>query len=204
MIFRYTYGRYVPLERAIRAMLCIGDLIWHIPAIQFWLVNIFFTAVSTLLVSELCLAEKLREEDRAIKKTMKRLGILRPAGYYIGDMKLVDLYEYDPKTGLVGPKKSECGGFRLFFRTPIYYSQTNTMYDDRMRSIDVRAYDRAIKAVWGDKPMWWSERVRDPEKVDQFINAYINKRKVRLYAIYEYENRATGFPCFRFDYEDVK
>lgn len=117
---------------------------------------------------------------------------------------MVDLYEYDPKTGLVQPKKTECGGFRLYHRAPIHYSPTNTMYDDRMRSISVGAYNRAIQKVWGDKPMWWSERVRNPQKVEEFINAYIGNRKVRLYAIYMYENRATGYPNYRFDYEDVK
>lgn len=204
MVRRYTYGRYVPVERAIRSMMCISDIMWHVPIVWFWLLNLFFTAVSVLLVSELTLAERLREEDRTVRKTIRRRGVLRPAGYYIGDLILVDLYEYDPKTGLVGPKKTECGGFRLYYRTPIHYSQTNTMYDDRMRSIDHRAYERALKEVWGDKPMWWSERVKDPVKIEQFINTYIRSRKVRLYAIYMYENRATGYPCYRFDYEDVK
>jgi hypothetical protein len=203
----YTSEKYTALERYIRATMCMTD-VWArhaIPNAWFWILTLFFTLTNWVLTFELDLANMLREQERHQKRQVRRQGCLRPGNRPLGDTELLDIYEFCLVDGVVKPVKDEQGG-KLLYHRDISPDVTirNTLYDDRMRGARWKAYARALKEVWGDKPMWWSERATEPDLVEKFIISYLGGKRIRLYAIYEYENRSTGFPYYRFDYEEVK
>ena len=75
---------------------------------------------------------------------------------------------------------------------------TNTVYSDRLHQWDYKKYNELCKKHFGNEGQYWGGR--NPKLIEAFLRDYMNDQSVVLCRIEEHENRATGYPLWRFDY----
>jgi hypothetical protein len=83
-----------------------------------------------------------------------------------------------------------------------HYTQTDgTVYHDHMQQWDSQKFAACRERYSGRVYDWMS----DGRIMEAFLRDYFDKPDLKLTAIIEYCNMATGYPCFRFDYiKEVK
>ncbi|MCW8829982.1 MAG: hypothetical protein OQK32_00495 [Gammaproteobacteria bacterium] len=74
----------------------------------------------------------------------------------------------------------------------------DTIYSDRLYEWDSDKYNTLCEKHFGDRGQWWN--TREAEKIEAFLSDYLG-RPVTLINIEKQENKATGFPVWRFDIE---
>lgn len=75
---------------------------------------------------------------------------------------------------------------------------TNTVYSDRLFQWDANKYAELTKKHFDDSGSNWVNR--DHEKIELFLKEYFDNNELKLVSVIEYCNQATGYPCWRFDY----
>lgn len=73
-----------------------------------------------------------------------------------------------------------------------------TEYSDRLVTRDYDRYNEVCREVWGNAGQYFDERA--PEKIEEFLEKYLDLRRVYLFEIVEHCNMATGFPCWSFGF----
>lgn len=79
--------------------------------------------------------------------------------------------------------------------------KTRTVYSDRLFQWDPEKYNRCCMAIWNNNGQWFHHR--KPTDIEKFLSMYFDK-PITLNLSVCIENRATGFPCWRFDYTENK
>lgn len=78
---------------------------------------------------------------------------------------------------------------------------TDTVYSDRLFQWDHIKHDELCKKYFGNEGQSWS--CRKPSLIEAFLRDYMNDQNVVLCRIEQHENRATGYPLWRFDYTSL-
>ena len=82
------------------------------------------------------------------------------------------------------------------------YNKDNSpsVYSDRLWRWDSDKFNKCCEEVFGDRGQYFDNRA--PEKINEFLNKYFGK-KVKLTAILNCCNVSSGFPYWRFNYEEI-
>lgn len=76
---------------------------------------------------------------------------------------------------------------------------TDTVYSDRLHQWDYKKHNELCKKHFGNQGQYWNNR--SPEKIQDFLRDYTDNPNLILCKIEEHENKATGYPLWRFDYK---
>lgn len=74
-----------------------------------------------------------------------------------------------------------------------------TVYSDRLYQWDSKKYNKLCEKYWGNQGQYFSGR--SPEKIEDFLSDYFG-HLVKLAMIMEYCNQDSGYPVWRFDYQE--
>lgn len=74
----------------------------------------------------------------------------------------------------------------------------STVYTDRLLQFDNEKTNRLKQKHFGDTGQYWNNRT--PEKIEAFLRDWNEAPDLKLIAVIEYCNQATGFPVWRLDY----
>ena len=97
------------------------------------------------------------------------------------------------------------GDFATYDGGIIQYGFGNTektgdsVYSDRLYGWDSKKYNETCQKIWGNQGQaFYSDR--HPEDVEKFLRIMLDNENVTLVRILRYENAATGYPYWRFDF----
>jgi len=74
----------------------------------------------------------------------------------------------------------------------------NTVWTDRLYQWDYEKYNNLCEKYFGNTSQYWNNR--EPEKVELFLQDYLEKPNLKLVLIMEYCNASSGYPLWRFIY----
>lgn len=96
-------------------------------------------------------------------------------------------------------------GFGKYDGGIVQYGYDNTkkasdsVYSDRLYGWDSEKYNKVCMKIWGNQGQcFYSDR--QPEDVEKFIRIMFDNENITLVRILRYENVATGYPYWRFDF----
>lgn len=75
---------------------------------------------------------------------------------------------------------------------------TSTIYTDRLLEWDFARHDELCQKHFGNKGQYWDRR--SPAGIQAFLRDWCEKPDLKLIAVIEYCNLATGYPTWRLDY----
>lgn len=88
------------------------------------------------------------------------------------------------------------------YNSPVIFNSgqkaTSTVYSDRLYRWDYKKHDELCKKHFGNEGQHWSNR--GSEQIEAFLRDYVGDQSLVLCRIEEHENKATGYPVWRFDY----
>ena len=76
----------------------------------------------------------------------------------------------------------------------------HTVYSDRLYQWDWKRFNKCCEEVFGNSGQYFDNR--KPEDIEKFLSLYFGKT-VKLHVVMQYCNQSTGFPYWRFDYEEM-
>lgn len=76
--------------------------------------------------------------------------------------------------------------------------QGSTVYTDRLLQFDYEKTNRLMQKHFGNTGHYWNDRA--PEKIEAFLRDWNEAPDLKLIAVIEYCNQATGYPVWRLDY----
>lgn len=79
---------------------------------------------------------------------------------------------------------------------------TGTVYTDRLLQQDYDKTRKLIAKHFDDKGDYWD--VRPPEKIQSFLQEWLNEPSLKLVLIMEYCNVSNGYPVWRLDFSTSK
>ena len=74
----------------------------------------------------------------------------------------------------------------------------HSVYSDRLFQWDSQKYNQCCREVWKNEAQSFYDR--DASDIEKFLQLYLGDSNVRLCRVLQDENRATGYPYWRFDY----
>lgn len=74
----------------------------------------------------------------------------------------------------------------------------STVYTDRLMQFDYEKANRLMQKHFGDTGHYWDKRA--PEAIEAFMRDWNDDPELKLIAVIEYCNHATGYPTWRLDY----
>ncbi len=77
---------------------------------------------------------------------------------------------------------------------------TGTIYSDRLLEWDFAKHDKLCKKHFNNTSQYWDQR--NPEHIQAFLRDWCEKPQLKLGLVMQYCNLATGYPCWRFDYNE--
>lgn len=77
-------------------------------------------------------------------------------------------------------------------------SSESTIYTDRLYGWDAAKHDRLCRTHFGDEGQYWDRR--EPKTIESFLRDWTGDVDLKLVAVIEYCNQATGYPVWRLDY----
>jgi hypothetical protein len=97
------------------------------------------------------------------------------------------------------------GDFAKYDGGIIQYGNTEkaseSVYSDRLYGWDSKKYNETCQKIWGNQGQaFYSDR--HPEDVEKFLRIMLDNENVTLVRILRYENAATGYPYWRFDFNN--
>jgi len=95
-------------------------------------------------------------------------------------------YSYDGYVQWRGGENEECNG---------------TVYSDRLLQWDYDKHNDLCKRIFGDTGQHWNPSNRDPKKIEQFLQEWMEDPGLKLILIMEYCNASSGYPVWRLDYK---
>lgn len=79
---------------------------------------------------------------------------------------------------------------------------TGTVYSDRLMQWDWKKYNVLSKKHFGNEGQNFYLTDRTPAKIEAFLRDYNDNPKLKLVLIMQYCNQSSGYPVWRFDYND--
>ena len=79
-------------------------------------------------------------------------------------------------------------------------NKSHTVYSDRMYQWDYKKFNQCCEEVFKNSGQFFDDR--EPKAINEFLNKYFDQ-KVKLTAIVKCCNVSTGFPYWRFEYEEM-
>lgn len=74
----------------------------------------------------------------------------------------------------------------------------STVYTDRMLQWDYEKTNNLMQKHFGNQGQYWDDR--EPEVIEAFLRDWRQDPNLRLIAVIEYCNQASGYPVWRLDY----
>ena len=78
---------------------------------------------------------------------------------------------------------------------------SDAVCSDRLLQWDYEKYQRCCNAIFGNTGQMFNDR--EPKQIEQFLSLYF-EQKIKLTAIMQGCNHASGFPYWVFFYENIK
>ena len=76
----------------------------------------------------------------------------------------------------------------------------NTVYTDRLYQWDYKKYNELCLKHFGNEGQYWDNR--NHKLIELFLQDYLDNDKLKLVFIMEYCNVSSGYPVWRFDFND--
>jgi hypothetical protein len=85
-----------------------------------------------------------------------------------------------------------------FLADEVDSANASTVYTDRLMQFDYQKTNRLMQKHFGNTGHDWNDRA--PEKIEAFLRDWNEAPDLKLIAVIEYCNQASGFPVWRLDY----
>lgn len=89
----------------------------------------------------------------------------------------------------------------LLWRHDYHKDKSKTVYSDRLYQWDSKKYDKCCEEIFGNHGQYFDDR--NPKDINKFLNMYLGK-EVKLTAVLQGCNRSTGYPFWKFVYEEYE